>query len=152
MFRVVWTSAVALLLTIAPLPSSLNAARPDWVMLFVIYWILSAPLLAGLAYAWICGLMMDALVGDLLGQYAMTFAITAALTHRFQLRMRIFPVLHQAAAVFLIALVYHWLLYVISGMAGDHVSNWLRWLPALTSALFWPLLVSVLDTLNRMSR
>ena len=152
LLRLVWTSVIALLLTIAPLPQVLSAARPDWMLLLVIYWILNAPMLAGLAYAWICGLMMDALVGTLLGEHALAFVLVAAATHRFQLRMRIFPVLHQAAGVLLLVLLYHWLLYVISGMAGDHVTSWLRWLPALVSALFWPLLVSVLDTVNRLSR
>jgi rod shape-determining protein MreD len=152
LMRIVWTSIIALLLTIAPLPQALVAARPDWMLLLVIYWILNAPLLAGLAYAWVCGLMMDALVGTLLGEHALAFVLIAAVSHRFQLRIRIFPVLHQAAVVLLLVLLYHWLLYVISGMAGEQVSSWLRWLPALISAVFWPVLVSVLDTLNRLSR
>ena len=152
LFRIVWTSVIALLLTIAPLPQALNVARPDWMLLLVIYWILNAPLLAGLFYAWLCGLMLDALVGTLLGEHALALVLVAAAAHRFQLRMRIFPVLHQAAAVLLLVLLYHWLLYVISGMAGDYVSSWFRWLPTLVSALFWPILVSVLDTVNRRSR
>ncbi|HEX2585399.1 MAG TPA: rod shape-determining protein MreD [Steroidobacteraceae bacterium] len=150
--RILWTSAIALLLTIAPLPDAINAARPDWLLLLVIYWTLNAPLLAGLSYAWICGLLMDALVGTLLGQYALTFVVIAAVAHRFQLRMRIFPVLQQAAIVLLLVLLYHWLLYVISGFAGEQFSSWLRWLPAVAGALFWPLLVSVLDTVNRLSK
>jgi rod shape-determining protein MreD len=150
--RIVLTSIIALLLTITPLPTALNTARPDWMLLLVLYWILNAPLHAGLFYAWLCGLVMDALVGTLLGEHALAFTLVAAVTHRFQLRMRIFPILHQAAMVLLLVLLYHWLLYVISGMAGETVSSWLRWLPALVSALFWPVLVSVLDTVNRLSK
>ncbi len=152
LLRIMLTTIAALLLTIAPLPPALNVARPDWMLLLVLYWILNAPLLVGLTYAWLCGLLMDALVGNLLGEYALAFVLVTAVTHRFQLRMRIFPVLHQAAMVLLLVLLYHWLLYVISGMAGDHVSSWFRWLPALISALLWPVLVSVLDTVNRLSK
>ncbi len=150
--RLLLTSVIALLLTIAPLPAALNVARPDWMLLLIIYWTLNAPMLAGLSYAWICGLFMDALVGDLLGEHALAFVIIATITHRFQLRMRIFPVLHQAAMVLLLVLLYHWLLYVVSGMAGEHVSSWFRWLPVLVSAVLWPVIVSVLDTVNRLSK
>lgn len=150
--QILLTSVVALLLTIAPLPQALNAARPDWMLLLIIYWALNAPWLAGLTYAWCCGLLMDALVGNLLGEHALAFVLIATITHRFQLRMRIFPVLHQAVMVMLLVLLYHWLLYVISGMAGDHVSSWWRWLPVLISAILWPVIVSVLDTVNRLRK
>lgn len=152
LLRIVLSSIVALLLTIAPLPQALNLARPDWMMLLIIYWALSAPLVAGLTYAWIFGLLMDALTGNLLGEHALAFVVVATVTHRFQLRLRIFPVLQQAAMVLLLVLLYHWLLYVISGIAGDHFASWFRWLPVLISAILWPVIVSVLDTINRLSK
>ncbi len=150
--RILWTSAVALLLTIAPLPTALNVARPDWILLLLIYWTLNAPLRAGLSYAWLCGLLMDALVGDMLGEHALAFVIIIALTQRFQLRLRIFPLLQQAAMVLLLIWLYHFLIYIIGGIAGEHISSWLRWLPVLVSALLWPVLVSILDTVNRLSK
>ena len=75
--------------------------RPDLALLAVIYWILTSPRIAGLGYAWLSGLFLDVLRGLVLGQHALGFLVVAFLTHRLQLRMRMFPILHQAATVML---------------------------------------------------
>lgn len=147
--RILLTSAIALLLTIVPLPQWLGYGRPDWLLLMVIYWSLNAPMMAGLFYAWVCGLILDALVGALLGQHALAFVITAAVAQHFQLRIRVFPLLHQATMVLLMVALYHFILFWTDGIVGTAVASWLRWLPALIGALLWPVLVAVLDTSNR---
>lgn len=150
--RILFTSAIALLLTIVPLPDVLGYGRPDWLLLLVIYWSLNAPMLAGLTYAWICGLILDALVGTLLGQHALAFVVTAAAAQHFQLRIRVFPVLHQAFVVLMLVALYQFILFWIDGIVGTAVTSWLRWLPAMVGALLWPVLVAVLDTSNRRIR
>jgi rod shape-determining protein MreD len=150
--RIIITSAIALLLTIVPLPQLLNFGRPDWLLLIVIYWSLNAPQIAGLTYAWICGLIIDALIGTLIGQHALAYAITAAIAQHFALRIRVFPVLHQAIVVLLIVSIYHFLLFWIDGIVGTAIASWIRWLPALVGALLWPILVAVIDTSNRRMR
>ncbi len=70
-------------------------------------------MLACLTYAWCCGLIIDALIGTLLGQHALAYVIVAATAQDFQLRIRVFPLLHQAAAVFLMVALYHFLLFWI---------------------------------------
>jgi rod shape-determining protein MreD len=150
--RVIVTSALALLLTIVPLPQLLNFARPDWLLLLVIYWSLNAPMLVGLTYAWICGLILDALIGTLIGQHALAFVVVAAAAQHFQLRIRVFPVLHQAIVVLMLVSLYHFLLFWIDGIVGTAIASWIRWLPALIGALLWPVMVAVLDTSNRRIR
>lgn len=150
--RILLTSAIALLLTIVPLPQLLNFGRPDWLLLLVIYWSLNAPMLAGVTYAWICGLILDALIGTLIGQHALAFVIVAATAQHFQLRIRVFPVLHQAFVVLMLASLYHFLLFWIDGIVGTAVASWVRWLPALVGTLLWPVIVAVLDTSNRRIR
>lgn len=147
--RILLTTAVALVLTIVPLPQVINVGRPDWVLLLIIYWSLNAPMLVGLTYAWICGLLIDVLIGSLIGQHALAFVLVATLTHRFQLRMRIFPVVQQAVGVLVMIALYHFLVFWIDGIVGSTVTSWTRWLPALVGAVLWPLLVAVLDTSNR---
>ena len=149
LLRILLTTAVGLVLTIVPLPQVLNLGRPDWVLLLIIYWSLNAPMVAGLTYAWICGLIVDVLVGSLIGQHALAFVLVASLAHRFQLRMRIFPVVQQAVGVLVLVALYHFLVFWIDGIIGNTVTSWLRWLPALVGAVLWPVLVAVLDTSNR---
>jgi rod shape-determining protein MreD len=150
--RITATVIIALIFTIAPLPGSIQAARPDLLLLLVIYWSLSAPRIAGLTFAWLCGLAIDLLTGVLLGQHALAFLLVAFLTHKFQLRMRIFPIWHQTLTVFMLLAVYQFLVFWIDGVVGQPVTTWSRWLPVFTGALVWPVLVAVLDTWNRRSR
>jgi rod shape-determining protein MreD len=150
--QILLSTAIALLLTIVPLPTMLELARPDWLLLLVIYWSLNAPFVAGLTYAWICGLIIDALIGTSIGQHALAYVLVATLAQHFQFRIRVFPVLHQAIVVLLLLLVYHFMLFWIDGIVGTAIFSWLRWLPALIGALIWPPLVAVLDTGNRSIR
>ena len=150
--RVTITVVLALMFTIVQLPESIEPARPELLLLLVIYWSLSAPRIAGLAFAWICGLAMDVLAGPIVGQHAAAFLLVAFLTHKFQLRMRIFPIWHQTLTVFMLLALYEFLVFWIDGIIGPAITSWMRWLPVFTSALLWPLLVAVLDTWNRRRR
>jgi rod shape-determining protein MreD len=152
MLRILCTSVLALVLTIVPLPNVVAPARPDWLLLLVIYWCLAAPSLAGLAYAWFCGLLVDGLVGSLLGQHALAFSLVGLITHRLQLRMRIFPVWQQAFTVLLLLALYHFLVFWVDGIVGQPATSWWRWLPVAAGAIFWPVLVAIMDTLNRSLR
>lgn len=150
--RITGTVLIALIFAILPMPSGVEVARPNLLLLFVIYWALSAPRVAGLLFAWFCGLAIDLLQGPLLGQHAAAFLLIAFLTHKFQLRMRIFPIYHQTLTVFMLLALYEFLLFWIDGIIGQAVTTWMRWLPVFTSTLLWPLLVGVLDTWNRRRR
>lgn len=150
--RVTLTVVLALIFTIIELPSSIERARPELLLLIVIYWSLSAPRIAGLTFAWLCGLALDVLTGPIVGQHALAFLLVAFLTHKFQLRMRIFPIWHQTLTVFMLLALYEFLVFWIDGIIGPAITTWTRWLPVLTSALIWPVLVAILDTWNRRSR
>lgn len=150
--RIAVTTLIALILAIVPLPETLRPARPHLLLLLVIYWSLSAPRGAGLMFAWLCGLAIDVLKGTILGQHAVAFLLVAYLTHKFQLRMRIFPIYHQTLTVFMLLALYEFVVFWIDGIIGPAVTTWLRWVAVLTSTLLWPLLVAVMDTWNRGRR
>lgn len=147
-----WLSVAAgLVFAIVPLPDWLDPLRPDLALLAVIYWILASPRIAGLGYAWLAGLVLDALRGLVLGQHALAFLVVAYLTHRLQLRMRMFPLLHQAGSVLLLLGLYQFIVFWIDGLTGHGYTGWNRWLPMLSGALLWPLIVAAGDSLTRRS-
>lgn len=150
--RVTLTVILALIFSLVPLPDAIAPARPNLLLLFVIYWALSAPRIGGLMFAWLCGLAVDLLTGTLLGQHAAAFLFVAFLTHKFQLRMRIFPIYHQTLTVFMLLAVYEFLIFWIDGIIGQEVTTWLRWVPVISGALVWPIVIAVLDTWNRRGR
>jgi rod shape-determining protein MreD len=148
-----WVSVVAgLVLSIVPLPGWLDAARPDLALLAVIYWTLTSPRIAGLGYAWLVGLLLDVLRGIVLGQHALGFLVVAFLTHRLQLRMRMFPVPQQAVVVLGLLALYHFLIFWTDGLTGHGYTGWNRWLPLVSGALLWPFIVAAGDTLTRRLR
>lgn len=147
--RVVATALLALILTIVPLPSAIGWLRPDWLLLVVIYWSLARPRFAGLLFAWLCGMVIDVVSGTVLGEHAFAFLLIGFLTHRLQLQMRIFPIWQQAFVVLLMLLIYQFLLFWIDGVTGQAAMTWQRWFPGLVGAAIWPLVASVMDTLNR---
>ncbi|HEY4369207.1 MAG TPA: rod shape-determining protein MreD [Steroidobacteraceae bacterium] len=150
--RIAFTIVAALVLTIVPLPEPIRAARPDLLLLMVIYWSLSAPGTIGLMFAWLCGLAIDLLQGSVLGEHAAAFLLVGFLTHKFQLRMRIFPIYHQTLTVFMLLALYEFVVFWIDGIIGPAVTDWRRWLPVISSTILWPLLVAALDTWNRRNR
>lgn len=150
--RVTFTVILALIFAVLPLPEPINAARPDLLLLLVIYWALSAPRIAGLLFAWLCGLAIDVLKGIILGQHALAFLVVAYLTHKFQLRMRIFPLSQQTATVFMLLAVYQFIVFWLDGIIGQPVTTWMRWLPVISGAILWPILIAILDTWNRRNR
>ena len=151
-WRVVTTLIVGLALAVLPAPRVLDILRPDFLLLIVIYWSLRTPRFAGLMFAWLCGLSIDALQGIVLGQHALGFLVVGAFAHRWQLRLRIFPIWQQASAVLAMLFVYEMLMFYVDGIVGQPVVTWLRFLPVLTGALIWPILVATLDTWNRRRR
>jgi rod shape-determining protein MreD len=150
--RVTVTVIIALILAVLPMPRWMDIARPYLLLLLVIYWSLSAPRIAGLMFAWLCGMAIDLLKGTTLGQHALAFLVVSVLTHKFQLRIRIFPLSQQTLTVLILLLVYEALVWYTDGVLGYPVTTWARWIPVLTSTLLWPVVVGILDTWNRRSR
>ena len=150
--RVTATVIIALILAVLPLPRWMDIARPYLLLLLVIYWSLSAPRIAGLMFAWLCGMAIDLLKGTTLGQHALAFLLVSFLTHKFQLRIRIFPLSQQTMTVLFLVFIYEGLVWYTDGVLGHPVTTWARWIPVLTSALLWPVVVAILDTWNRRSR
>jgi rod shape-determining protein MreD len=151
-FRVFLTVMVGLLLALLSLPDWLRMIRPDFLLLFVIYWSLSGPQFTGLMFAWFCGLLVDLLQGMVLGEHALAFVVVSYLTHRRQLSLRIYPVWQQAVAVLLFLGVYRFIIFYIDGLIGAPVTSWHSWVPILTGALSWPLIVASFDTWMRPRR
>jgi rod shape-determining protein MreD len=131
---------IALALTMMPLPRAVDAFRPDWVALIVIFWSLSVPRSYGVGIAWLIGLVLDVSQGTLLGQHALALCIVAFISVRFHLLMRVFPLLQLTATVFALLSLYQFLLFWINGVAGINAPAQVYWAPILTGTIVWPVL------------
>ncbi len=145
---IIVTFLIALLLTIMPMPDWMRYIRPDWVGLVLIYWCMALPERVGVVSGWLSGLLVDLLTGAVLGQHALALTVVAWLTIRFHQRVRLFPMLQQAATV-LVLLVLHQLLALwISRFIGRPGAGWYFWAPSFIGMLTWPLVYNSLRSIR----
>lgn len=148
------TLFVAMILSVVSLPESIPAQvsylRPDWVALVLIYWVIALPQRIGVLFAWCVGLLVDVLLGDLLGQHAIGFMIIAYISQNLYQRLRMFTVWQQSMIIFAIVGLNQLINFWIKSMAGT--AEWTMWylLPSIVSAFLWPWVFLTLRYLRRV--
>ncbi len=143
---------IGLMLTIMPLPAAIDAFRPDWLAMLVIYWAMRLPRTWSVGSAWIIGIVLDVSQGTLLGQHALALCVVAFITVRFHLLMRVFPIPQLTATVFAILALYQFLLFWINGVAGINTAAVTYWGPVLTGTVIWPVIILFLSGVGYRSR
>lgn len=149
---VVASFAVAMLLTLIPLPDWALVLRPEWVALVLIYWNLALPERVGIGYAWVVGLLLDVLNGALLGQHALGLTVMSFFAVKLHQRVRVFPLWQQAAIVLVLVSLYLLLMLWVRGVLGNSPQTWNYWLSALVSMALWPWLFVLMRGLRRRFR
>ncbi len=142
------TILIAILLQMLPLSAAAAQWRPQFVLLTVCYWLFRRPLLHGIGFAWLCGLALDFVIGDLIGRHALVFAVCACILLLLQQRMRHFRLGHQAILVLLLVALSQCLVYALTLILRFDWQGTVRLAPAVSSMLFWPVLVVVLGRLH----
>ena len=144
---------VAMVLAVVPLPEGvpleLGYLRPDWVGLVLIYWVIALPHRIGIVTAWCVGLIMDVLLGSLLGQHALSMMLVAYIASSLYQRLRMFSVWQQSLVVFATIGLHQLLNFWIESIAG--LREWNLWylMASVVSALFWPWIFLLLRFLRR---
>ena len=140
---------VAFILSIVPLPQILQTVRPEFVTIVLIYWCIALPNRIGVGIGWIVGLVIDVSTDALLGQHALTLALIAYLAIKLHQRIRIFPIWQQALTIFILMMFQGTIILWIKGMLGDAPSLWSFMLPAISTALFWPVAYLLMRQIRR---
>jgi len=149
---VIATLVVAVLLTLVSLPPGLDAMRPYWVALVLIYWCLETQGLITLGLAFGIGLLLDLLSGSLLGLHALSLIIVVYLVTRFRARLRFYPTWQQTLSVFALLLNDRIILLWIISLRGDPLPSLGFWLPPIMGALLWLPVFLLLDRFRSTMR
>ncbi|MFT5014250.1 MAG: rod shape-determining protein MreD [Patiriisocius sp.] len=146
-FFVAMIFAVITLPNLSPL--EFGFLRPDWVLLVLIYWVIALPQRVGILTGWVLGLMMDILLGTLLGQHAVVFMVIAYVAANLYQRLRMFAVWQQSLVVLVLVGIAQLLSFWIESLVGPN--DWSLWMlmPAVMSALVWPWMFLLLRFLRR---
>lgn len=142
------SALVALAFAVMPLPTALDAFRPDLLVLVVYYWSIESPRAGGLALAFSAGLALDVVRGVVLGQHALALTLTAAWATHLRLRLRVFSVLSQSLTIFALLTGYQFVLFWVDGATGNPVTTFSRWLAPVIGGLIWPLVAAVLGRIH----
>lgn len=140
---------LALLLQLIQLPELLAAARPLCVPLVLAYWALREPRISTLLPAFISGLLLDVLFGTTLGQHALALIAVVYIVERLRSIFILFPLWQATFALIPAWALYSFIMFWIDGVTRHQADDWLRWLPVLSTTLFWPLLFSVMEAMRR---
>jgi len=145
---VVITLLVAFMLMITPMPAAVEAFRPDWLALVLMFWSMAVPRSYSVGIAWLIGIVLDVAQGTLLGQHALALCVIVYITVKFHLLMRVFPLSQLTATVFALLALYQFLLFWINGVAGVTAPAIDYWGPVVAGTIVWPFLSILLSGLR----
>lgn len=140
---------VAAVLTFLPVPEWAAVWRPSWVALVLIYWCMDAPNRCGVVVGWCMGLLLDVMLGSLLGQHALGLSVVAFLALKLRQQVRVMPLWQQAVSVFGLVFLHRALVLWINGIQGMPVMAYAYWSSPLISMLLWPWVFIVLRDVRR---
>ena len=143
------TFIIALILTVMPMPGWAVTLRPEWMLLTLVYWCLALPNRIGVGTAWTVGLLMDVILGAVLGQHALSLSIIAYLTLKLHQRVRVFPLWQQALFIMVLTALHQMLILWTTSMTDvtSHAISY--WLPSISSTIIWPVVFLILRNVRR---
>lgn len=140
---------LALLLQLIRIPEFLSGARPLWIALVFGYWALMEPRVSTLLPAFIVGIFCDVLFGSVLGQHALGLVLVVYFIQRLRPIFILFPLWQATLALIPLWFIYIFIMYWIDGSTQHQPNAWLRWLPLVSTTLFWPLVFATLESVMR---
>lgn len=140
-------TALALLLTLLPMPEPVMAMRPHWLLLVLSAWVLQRDSTAVLPIALGCGLMLDATRGVALGMHGVALLLPLAGTLQWRPLLRALPLWQATLASTALFLAYALLMSLLDAATSEQSLRSMYWLGIPLSIVLWPLAVLLLHPL-----
>jgi len=140
---------ISLMLMVIPLPDAIDPARPHFTALCLIYWSMALPQRVGVGFAWLLGLLLDVILGSLMGMHALSLSIIVFLTLKLHQRIRVYPVWQQALTILLLIGLNQLIILWVRGVIATQPTSWTYWLASFSSMLIWPLVYGVMRNVRR---
>jgi len=123
---------------IFPLPIMFNAFRPDWIVLVLSYWIMALPHRVNIGHAFILGLLLDLLLGSILGMHGLLLSLLAYFTSINFQRFRYFTLVQTTLLLGLFIFLSKLGLYFIASSMQEISLHRPYFWSIFTSMLIWP--------------
>lgn len=143
---------LAMLLSILPLPIDWAWFRPEFVALLVIYWVMALPDRMGVGIAFAVGLVQDVVENATLGQHALALVAVAYVCVLSYQRIRNYALWQQSAWVFVLVGIHQLFWNWVHSLNGPAAQSLVFLVPALVSALLWPIVLIAMEALRLRTR
>jgi rod shape-determining protein MreD len=138
-YRIIYSSFFfGLIFAIFPLPIIFNAFRPDWMILLIFYWVLALPHRVSVVHAFILGLLLDLLLGSILGMHALLFSILAYVVSINYQRIRYLTLVHTTLLAGVFVFIAKLSLYLLASSLQPIVLHEYYFWSIFTSMVSWP--------------
>ncbi len=135
--------------SIMPLPLSVDAFRPDWVLIVLMYWCMALPGRVNIITAWVMGFLLDVLLGSVLGVHAAAMAVAVyIMAENFQ-KIRNFSIWQQALITGVLAALYHLVVFWLQRFLIDATFLPSYLYPVITTIILWPWVFYLLRKVRR---
>ncbi|WP_153913859.1 rod shape-determining protein MreD [Shewanella sp. TC10] len=148
-FVVLVTIFIGMMFQIMPLPKIVEAWRPDWLLMVMIYWAMALPHRYSILTAWILGVLLDVLLGATLGIRSLAFSIVIYVIVMQSQRLRNFTRWQQSILVAIFICLYHFIIYWVEFVVNGVAFDWSMFLPAVSSIFMWWWVFWVLRNIRR---
>lgn len=150
-WAVTFTLLIGLILQVLPLPSWLQAVRPSFIALVIVYWGIYSPHAGGIFAPFVAGLALDVFKGEVLGQNALAAITVAYVAMTLHQRLRNQTLIQQSLFAFAMLWVYEVIVWGIEGWSGHAVSSPWRWIQPMIGGMLWPFVALLLGRTHARS-
>ncbi len=140
---------IAFVLEVLPMPIGTDIYRPDWLLLVLVYWNIALPQRVNLGVAFICGILLDVLLGNSLGINSLGLVIVVYITSIHYQRLRNYSVWQQMAVLGLLCALYNVTVFWLHHWLTDVLFQFTYFWPIVTSVFLWPWLFWMLRKIRR---
>ncbi|GAA5187780.1 hypothetical protein GCM10023345_27250 [Acinetobacter kookii] len=135
---------VCSVLMVYPLSYAVSGARPLFMLLLMLFWVMCQPTWCGIWFAFATGMFTDLLVDAPLGMNALSFVLITFIVRFLTRERRIMTFGNLWVISFLAVLAHLFLTWILQIMGGLQFSLTRHWQPLLSSVLVFPVMYFML--------